>query len=239
MTSSRHLFVVAALVALAVSTAGCQAEVRNFGSQGAGGAGGDSTSSAGPGGICSTPSDCPAPADPCQIAVCVDGRCGAAQRPAGIEIEPDDRDCKRIYCDEAGTLRVDAADELPDDGNPCTDDACDGTTPTHTPREGEACPGGYCDEEGDCVLSEACVDEADCGISTDCVQYSCENGQCMEDFAPEWISCNGEQGMCDGEGECELDGEVLECVDDSDCDYLCGARKYCICLEGECYIVES
>src|SRR5688572_23989190 len=82
---SFQLLLIAAMAGFGASVAGCEVEERNFGDGGSGGAGASSPDS---GGSCTLPSDCPAPADPCQISACVDGRCGAALLPEGTEIEP-------------------------------------------------------------------------------------------------------------------------------------------------------
>ncbi|WP_437477005.1 hypothetical protein WME75_27425 [Sorangium sp. So ce1014] len=230
------------------SVTGCEVEERNFGDGGSGGAGASSPDS---GGSCTVPSDCPAPADPCQISACVDGRCGAALLPEGTEIEPVAGDCQRTVCDGRGARKGVPADELPDDGNPCTVDACAGVTPEHSPQPGSSCPGGICDEAGQCVpagcscpggdCDEAgecapaeCVDDADCDTSTECAEHICIDGACLTEPIQRGMPCGwGGQEQCDGEGQCMGD----ECVEDSDCP--CGFSETCICLTGSCYPVED
>ncbi|WP_437964172.1 hypothetical protein WMF04_31220 [Sorangium sp. So ce260] len=236
------------IAAFGASVAGCEAEERNFGD---GGLGGGGASNPGSGVSCTLPSDCPAPADPCHVSVCVDGRCGAALLPEGAEIEPVDGDCRRVVCDGRGARTVVPADELPDDGKPCTVDACVGTTPMHSPQPGSSCPGGVCDDAGRCVPAgctcpggvcdeegqcapAGCVEDADCGTSTECAQHSCIDGDCLTEPAPSGLPCGWGAEQCDGEGQCMGD----ECTEDSDCQG-CGFSGDCVCLNGTCYVLED
>ncbi|WP_081427106.1 hypothetical protein [Sorangium cellulosum] len=232
MAASLPLLLVAALATLSASVVGCEAQERSFGDQGGGGSVGDGGSSPGSGGSCTTPSDCPASSESCQIPACVDGRCGMAPLPEGTEIEPADGDCQRTVCDGHGARVVVPADELPDDGNPCTADDCDGTTPRHAPQPGSSCAGGVCDEAGRCV-SAGCVNDLDCP-ETDCQYSLCIAGGCVEEPAPPGSPCNDGLSECDGAGECR----GAECNEDSDCTD-CGWSDTCICLDGMCFILEE
>ncbi|XYH95342.1 hypothetical protein ACMHYB_47290 [Sorangium sp. So ce1128] len=216
-------------ILLVAALAGCSAEQRSFVDRGSGGAGGtggadaggagsDGASSTGSGESCTAPSDCPAPADPCQIPACVEGKCGAAPLPEGTEIASAADDCQQIFCDGRGAQIVVAADEPEEDDNPCTSDTCDGTAPIHSPQPGP-CPGGRCDDAGNCVPVQ-CTRDIECGNSTECYRYTCDNGRCAEGPAPAGTLCNMQQDQCDGAGQC------IDCVNNGGC------GECCVCAQG-------
>jgi hypothetical protein len=105
---------------------------------------------------CSDPSDCPEPS-PCVHATCSQNKCGTENAPNG-EIAPASeqtpKDCQTVVCDGNGGEKSVASNDLPDDGNECTIDTCQGTAPTFTPiAAGKACPntkGKTCDGKGAC-----------------------------------------------------------------------------------------
>ncbi|AUX25164.1 uncharacterized protein SOCEGT47_057080 [Sorangium cellulosum] len=117
------------------------------GASGIGGQGG----SGGSGGAepeCSTPADCPGLDGACAWRTCEDGVCGRELVPAGPLAEQTLGDCRELRCDgSGGELAVPAPDDLPDDGNECTADACAATGPIHEPlATGTACSTGLCPE---------------------------------------------------------------------------------------------
>ncbi|WP_437593590.1 hypothetical protein [Sorangium sp. So ce1000] len=221
---------------------GCSVEERRFVDRGGGAGGtggtdpgaggmssdatssGDAASSAGSGGSCAGPSDCSTPAEPCQIAACVAGRCGTAPLPEGTEIAPQAGDCQRILCDGRGAQVPVAADEPEDDQNPCTSDTCVGTTPVHSPQPG-ACPGGRCDAAGNCVPAAECAKDSDCGVSTECVRYSCDGGLCAARPAQAGTFCNAQQDQCDGAGRC------IDCVNSGGCGECCVCSAGGVCVQ--------
>src|SRR5262245_58721047 len=83
---------------------------------------------------CGTLSDCTVEEPECRQALgCQDGRCVFEDAPAGKALSAQTPgDCGEIQCDGAGRQRlsIDLTD-IPDDGNPCTLDACNGSEPTH------------------------------------------------------------------------------------------------------------
>ncbi|WP_437282239.1 hypothetical protein WME90_17210 [Sorangium sp. So ce375] len=215
---------------------GCAAEERRFvdgGDGGAGGTGGvdagaggtgsDAASSTGSGASCTGPSDCPAPAEPCQIPACVAGKCGTAPLPEGTEIAPKADDCQRLLCDGRGAQVATAADEPEDDHNPCTSDTCVGTTPVHAPQPG-SCPAGRCDDAGNCVPAE-CAQDGECGTSTECVRYTCDGGLCVAHPASRGTLCNGLQDQCDGAGRC------VDCVNSGGCGECCTCSAAGVCVQ--------
>src|SRR5688572_16940650 len=84
---------------------------------------------------CSTIADCTAKAAECRTARARGG--GASGLEDAIDGAPiatqDPADCKEIVYDGAGKTKVVPASDAPDDGKSCTGDACNGTTPVHTP----------------------------------------------------------------------------------------------------------
>lgn len=151
-------------------------------SSGAGGDGsGAATTTSGAGGAppapCASAADCPGNDGPCSSRVCEGGLCGVLYQPAGAPVaDPSPGNCAALACDGAGGLDVAyAADDIEDDGDPCTVDSCspagpvhaaeqldDGlectidacgpTEATHTPKApGTVCSTGLCSAAGACV----------------------------------------------------------------------------------------
>ena len=93
---------------------------------------------------CVTAADCSVEVDEpaCrEIEACEEGRCIFRDAIHGTRLlEQVPGDCAEVVCDGAGrTLRIPVLTDAADDGNPCTHDACDGTAPTHEPREKVPC----------------------------------------------------------------------------------------------------
>ena len=129
-------------------------------------------------------------------------RCGDGQLDAGEQCDDGNRvdgDC----CSSSCTFEA-VGGSCTDDGNPCTDDRCDGAgSCTHDPRA----DGFACDTGNDCVLS------------------TCAQGVCVAGPpAPAGTSCAGASdpcgdNVCDGAGACtprpKPDGNP--CNDGNDC----------------------
>ncbi|MDI1452030.1 VCBS repeat-containing protein, partial [Polyangium sp. 6x1] len=94
-----------------------------------------------------------------------------------------------------------------DDGDPCTDDLCEGGTPVNKPAAaGTMCTmgGTRCDGMGHCV---ACLAPADCpGTDDACQMRTCTDGQCGVSFTafgtalPAQTVADCRQAVCDGQG---------------------------------------
>ncbi len=140
-------------------------------------------------------------------------------------------DCRIILCVAGVTVpdRVDDTD-VPDDGNSCTADTCDGGTPSHVPvAEGTPCGEGNklsCDDAGICV---GCNDASDCdGQDTTCRWRACEDEICgfgnAGDGTPcdDGVFCNGSDS-CNGNGQCaQHAGDPCDGTDsDGDCSETC------------------
>lgn len=237
---------VASLVALVAAAQACgstsegTAQTAAGSSSGVTGGGGGGEPAA-----CATDGDCP-PASGCTTPVCAEGECRVELAPAGTPIEPDlgFGDCRRLVCGADGS--VDSAtddDDLPNDWNPCTEDACRGGSPVHANViDGTRCggPGGGNDLECSGGLCAGCNDDDEC---------------------PEGDVCH--VPVCDGETNvCSLavdEGKVVSNVDPLDCWFaacdaggavvaateedgkLCGGSTFCDpsrCSAGSCDVEE-
>jgi hypothetical protein len=91
----------------------------------------------------------------CQTHVCgADHICAvnnvAVGTPVGTEVTGD---CSVTQCDGNGAIvTVASSTDVVDDGNPCTDDVCQGQTPAHPPKaSGVTCgASSVCDGQGNC-----------------------------------------------------------------------------------------
>lgn len=101
---------------------------------------------------CTTVADCP-PAPPCNIVACVADNCVsiaiASGTPASAQV---DGDCKTRFCDGyGGFVEVAALEDVPADGNECTEDVCTGDVPSNPAKpEGTPCSAGTCTKSGVC-----------------------------------------------------------------------------------------
>jgi hypothetical protein len=183
------------LLLLALGLAGCELVAyadrdlipssTGGGGAGGGGAGGSTgggtttstTSSTSSGTVaCILPADCPGSDTDCTVRTCDAGVCGTANvakdTPTSNQIAGD---CKRAVCDGSGKeILVDDDQDVPVDGNPCTDDTCTAGVPSN-PASGAGAPctvngGKVCDGAGTCV---ACTSQADCDSGLKCVNNAC------------------------------------------------------------------
>lgn len=167
----------------------------------------------------------------------------------GHIVDDDPADCKQMVCTDGKLLEGPA---LPDDGNPCTDDTCDGDVPQHDATNGGSCTlgasSGTC-MQGTCVIgcvsSAACDDDNPCTTdvcnqATQC-EYTPDDSLQLDDGNPCTAeSCNGGQaeiaplaagtpcatGQCDGMGSCKK-ANGQSCAASSDC-----ASGFCV--DGYC-----
>jgi hypothetical protein len=116
-------------------------------------------------------------------------------------------DCMKVTCNGSGGIASIPDDtDIPDDGNPCTQDACSQGVPSHTPlASGTACGTGLvCDGTGACV---GCLADTDCGQPTACTTPRCISGACSSENTPAGTGNPGGQVagdckkvVCDGNG---------------------------------------
>lgn len=144
---------------------------------------------------CETAADCPAPSQPCTLAVCAAGVCATAYAPAGTEVAEEVQtpgDCKRLECGEAGALvaRADEDDVPPEQD--CVRSFCVGPNArTEDLPAGTPCGGnGVCNGAGHCG---SCAPGAK-GCSGN-VPYSC-------DEQGKWRAGQACSSACKA-GECE------------------------------------
>ncbi|MBN1654450.1 MAG: DUF4215 domain-containing protein [Deltaproteobacteria bacterium] len=169
--------------------------------------------------------------------------CNTSCRNAASDCENTPGDCRRPVC-EAVTLgmvcgfEADPAD-LPDDGNSCTIDSCDGSEPVHTDRDdgypcenssglnGDYCKDGTCIDPvcGDGVRGplEQCDDGDNLsgdGCSADCVLESCGDGNLdAGEDCDDGANGDADDG-CDDTCHFSCARPELDCTDDdaSDCE---------------------
>ena len=211
------------------------------GAGGAGGQGGGVVSSSGTGGTggagggmpeCTNNNDCPNDTL-CEDWSCTAGKCVSAQVPAGTPIGNQiPGNCRARICNAMGDDEIvdDPTDVPADDGNPCTDEVCNGGEPAH-PNEpaGTACMldgggMGKCDAMGVCIQ---CMADADCtGANAACVNnacVACDDGTMNGDETG--VDCGGTHcKKCNGDA-CALAADCgsANCVDGVCCNMACTA----------------
>jgi hypothetical protein len=154
---------------------------------------------AAPGGTCNAAAGCQYPS--CSPATCADTTCETAS------------------CE--GTTCVRRPRVCPDDGNPCTVEACDPMMGCRsTPRAGAVCnDGDGCTENDRCTSTGACVGmPRSCDDGNFCTIDSCSGGTCryMPRSCDDGIACTADSctggacvntprdWMCAGAGQCTL-----------------------------------
>jgi hypothetical protein len=179
---------------------------------------------------CLTASDCPTSTSTCYQSACKLGVCSIDPTPSGTPLpasEQYDGDCKIYVCDGSGsqTSQADPTDPN-DDNNPCTTDACNGTSPTHTKLPtGTSCgsSGQVCSSSGSCCTPNTC---------------SAANKQCgsMSDGCGQTVSC----GTCPSGQTCTTTGQCCTpktCVTGVSCGTIsdgCGKTITCgACNSGD------
>ena len=168
---------------------------------------------------CVFSSDCPGVDSYCQVRACDANVCGFTISALGTELPGQaPGDCKTAVCDGAGRTVVQAApSDIPDDNNPCTVDACSGTTPTHTPRAVDTpCGVGLkCNAAGTCA---GCTSAADCpGQIADCSRPTCIGGSaCGLIYTGAGARTSSQlAGDCHA-NVCDGAGAVASSIDDAD-----------------------
>ncbi len=168
-------------------------------------------------GSCMADADCD-DGNECTQNRCVAGACLNLEQPAGASCTL--ADGSSGYCDGAGACAGCTIDSQCDDGNPCTDDACNVGSCMHADTAaGGSCTladgsSGYCDGAGACV---GCTDDAHCDDGNPCTDDACDtaSGTCTHTNSSAASGCllsSGASGYCDGAGLC------AECTEDGHCD---------------------
>ena len=139
-----------------------------------------------PGTGCQSDAECPGPSDAqCGVGRCVQGACTLEIKPGPLASQIRG-DCQRAECTMTGEITIlpDPSDFY-DDGEQCTADLCDGTTPRHQNlADGTTCPvsgagrclAGTC---VDCFSGDPGMNDCPAGLACDyttCVPVYCMNG---------------------------------------------------------------
>ncbi|MFO0757983.1 MAG: proprotein convertase P-domain-containing protein [Byssovorax sp.] len=168
---------------------------------------------------CNTTSDCEG--RECYVVACIDRVCENSYAPSGTPATVQKAgDCKRATCGSQGEVASEDDDtDVPDDGNPCTDDACTMGVAIHPDRSAGADCGTSsdgdpmtCDGSGHCV---GCVKPEDCP-GDECKVRTCELGVCGATFVPSGTVTNAQTpGDC-LRRECDGHGGFVDLIDDAD-----------------------
>ncbi|UQA63308.1 PQQ-binding-like beta-propeller repeat protein [Polyangium aurulentum] len=113
---------------------------------------------------CNTAAECPGTDDECKARTCERGVCGFSMTAAGTPVAAQTAgDCVKSICDGSGNITnaPDDADVPSDDGNVCTDEACNAGVPSHSPSaDGTSCTDGNECTTGDGCQAGACTSGA-------------------------------------------------------------------------------
>jgi hypothetical protein len=154
---------------------------------------GSSTSSGGPV-ACTTAADCAGNSTLCSEVACMGGVCGIHQLQGdGPSVSQVYGDCRKAICAQGKLVLTVTDQDIYDDGNPCTKDACTNGTPTNTILTGSSCGvSGVCSAKGACV---ECLGNGNCTDPTPtCVNSYCSAGTCqnqMPDGTETDVDCGG------------------------------------------------
>jgi hypothetical protein len=138
---------------------------------------------------CNTAADCAGTDDECKVRTCVGGACGVAFTAVGTLVAAQTAgDCLKATCDGSGQIAsvADSADLPPDDGNACTDEACNAGAPSHPARanglactDGDACTVADTCQAGTCASGPpvicAAVDQCHAAGTCNPVDGTCSN----------------------------------------------------------------
>ncbi|MRG95703.1 DUF4215 domain-containing protein [Polyangium spumosum] len=173
---------------------------------------------------CAAADECPGADTDCATRTCDGGVCGFTYAPQGTATtDQSSGDCKQSVCDGQGEVTsVEDPTDVLDDANPCTEDTCNGDTPTNENLAiGTACDvdgGKVCDGEGKCV---ECTDPGEC-TSGVCTENTCVPPTCTDTVK------NGSETDVDcGGPDCLPCDDTLVCVEATDC-------KSGVCTDGTC-----
>jgi hypothetical protein len=182
---------------------------------------------------CTSAAQCPGVDTDCQTRTCSAGVCGFFYTSAGTPTATQTPgDCKTAVCDGVGgvTSTPNTGDLPADDGNQCTGEVCNGSTPSHPPQPiNSPCSQGggmVCSAFGTCVQ---CNSASQCpGTDTDCQQRACSATTCGFSYTSAGTPTgtqtagNCQTAVCDGTGgvintpdnsDVPIDGN--QCTDDT------------------------
>ncbi|MDI3285393.1 hypothetical protein [Polyangium sp. 15x6] len=123
----------------------------------------------------------------CQVVLGIESELHLATCEDGEVYNTTPADCRREVCKDGELVTEPDPDDVRNDVNECTEDACDGTTPVNAPRAADS-PCGLdgllrCDGAGKC---QGCVDDASCqsGPAQPCAPITCQQGICVTNMVP-------------------------------------------------------
>ncbi|HVR62286.1 MAG TPA: hypothetical protein VMU50_10330, partial [Polyangia bacterium] len=125
---------------------------------------------------CTVAGDCPGQDTECSRRTCVQGTCGTATLAPGLPVPLQiTGDCQVRQCNDKAQIVTVADDfDVPEDGNPCTQDACAAGVASHPNAPvGQPCGGtNTCNASGQCV---------GCNVATDCpgMDNACQTRTCV------------------------------------------------------------
>ncbi len=132
---------------------------------------------------CTNAANCPASPNECTSSVCIEGVCRTEPVADGTPISNKTvGDCQRNICDGAGGITSVADDsDLPEDGNPCTQNVCIDGVPSHPLQPtGTSCgQSSFCNEAGACegvVVDLASISVPDVRVSQQVFGEVCLTG---------------------------------------------------------------
>ncbi|MEZ4221462.1 MAG: hypothetical protein R3B13_11095 [Polyangiaceae bacterium] len=177
-----------------------------------------------------TQNDCWTPA--CKLGACVQNNVtSGTPLPAGQQTAGD---CRVLVCNGSGssTSQADPTD-LPDDNNPCTDDTCVGTSPSHPKLPaGTPCGNGQsCTSSGTCCAPTTCAAAGKtCGSMSDGCGTTLNCGTCASGDTCSGNVCGCQNGFKGG-SETDVDCGGLACG-------KCATGLKCLassdCVSGNC-----
>jgi hypothetical protein len=178
-----------------------------------------------PGDPCTSNQDCCIGIRKCGESVCAQGVCGidlVKEFPSQTR-----GDCEVMQCDESGApVPVPFPEDVPNDGNPCTKDYCNGATVVIGRGARGPVPdgSGFCNgddlDKVQCLATADCEDAAlICSRKGKCIPPSCNNRVFEPALGETAIDCGG---PCD---PCQVG---YACGSGSDCQYgVCSPEGMC------------
>ena len=173
----------------------------------------------------------PCTSDTCELGECVFTPQDGVAAPSELQSEGD---CAVLLCTAGEVVPTDDDDDLPVDGDACTDDVCVAGNPSNPPSSlGTDCGvGGVCDGAGACL---ECVVPSDCTAlppTSDCAVRTCTDGVCGQTFTAadvpvgdllqttgdcQRVVCDGSGGTDEVDDDLDVFDDGLECTEDT-CD---------------------
>jgi hypothetical protein len=158
----------------------------------------------------------------CATSVCKDGVCETTPLPDG-KAPPSAQipfDCKVFTCVGGVVEQQNDDQDIPDDGEQCTVDSCNGGNAFHTAKPHTAgcsmgASNGLC-SDGVCEI--LCVSDTACDDKNPCTKDACDPANSICTFTP--LDSNDVPGMPQIDGDCQrtvcLAGVVTQSNDDTD-----------------------